>query len=161
MNRSLWCRGAAATLVLAALAISGCGDGAGNGSSGGPLSADAWRQRVNGFCGDGYQEATALPLPQSAARVGPDATARAEILASVRDSVLTLGQPDGIDPDAVSGYVDELNADIDQLGAIADAAEAGDPNAGHTQLDESAGQAAVDLGLDDCAALAQAIARTP
>lgn len=154
-------RGIAAALISATLIAAGCGDDEGDGSAGGPLSADSWRQRVNGFCADGYQEATALPLPQGADRIGPDAVARAEILANVRDGVLTLGQPDGIDPAAVSGYVDELNADIDQLGEIADGAEAGDPSAGHTQLDESAGEAATALGLDDCAALAQAIARTP
>lgn len=158
MNRPLLRRGAAATLVLATLIGAGCGDDEGDGSTGGPLSSDAWRQRVNGFCGDGYQEATALPLPEGAAQVGPDAIARAEILANVRDSILTLGQPDGIDPGAVSGYIDELNADIDELGEIADAAESG---AGQTQLDESAGEAATELGIDDCAALAQAIARTP
>lgn len=154
-------RGAAAALILASLLTVGCGDDEGDGSVGGPLSADAWRQRVNGFCADGYQEATALPLPQSAAQVGPDAVARAEILANVRDSVLTLGQPDGFDPEAVSGYIDELNADIDQLGEIAEAAEAGDPSAGPTQLDGSMGVAAAELGLDDCAALAETIARTP
>jgi len=149
-----------AALAAAALGIGGCGDDEGD-ETGGPPSADEWRESVAGFCSDGYQEATALPLPEQLEQLGPDASARAEILANVRDSIVALGQPDGISSDDVGGYVDELNADIDQLGQIASAAEAGDPDAGTTQLDESAGQAASELGLDDCAALSQAIARTP
>lgn len=150
----------AAALAILAVALSACGDDESS-DAGGPLSADEWSERVQGFCSDGYQEATALPLPESVQQLEADAASRAEILANVRDSILTLGQPDGISSEEVGGYVDELNADIDQLAQIASAAEAGDPDAGTTQLDESAGQAASELGLDDCAALSQAIARTP
>lgn len=147
-------------IAVTALGVGACGDDEGD-ETGGPPSADEWRESVEGYCSDAYQEATALPLPEKLEQLGPDASARAEILGNVRDSIVALGQPDGISSDDVGGYVDELNADIQQLGQIASAAEAGDPDAGTAQLDESAGQAATGLGLEDCAALSQAIARTP
>ena len=149
-----------AALAAAALGIGGCGDDEGD-ETGGPPSADEWRESVAGFCSDGYQEATALPLPEQLEQLGPDASARAEILANVRDSIVALGQPDGISSDDVGGYVDELNADIDQLPQIADDAAAGDPDAGQNGLDESAGEAAAGLGLENCRTLAQVVARTP
>jgi len=54
---------------------------------------------------------SSLPLPQGAARVGPDASARTEILAGLRSGILALGQPGGIDPEALRGHRDELNAE--------------------------------------------------
>lgn len=150
----------AAALAILAVALSACGDDESS-DAGGPLSADEWSERVQGFCSDGYQEATALPLPESVQQLEADAASRAEILANVRDSILTLGQPDGISSDDVGGYVDELNADIDQLAQISDAAKSGAVDPSVAQLDESAGQAAGELGLDDCVALAEAVARTP
>ena len=151
---------AAASLAALALLAAGCGDDGGS-TSPGPLGADDWRDRVEQYCSDAYQEATALPLPGHVSQVAEDASARAEILATVRDGVLTLGQPDGIDSGDVSAYVDALNADIEQLGQIADAADDGTINPEAAQLDEAAGQAAGAIGLDNCAALSQAIARTP
>lgn len=139
----------------------GCGEG-GDGSAGGPLGADEWRDRADQFCSDGIQEASALPLPGSVAELADDAEARAEIDSTVRDGILTLGQPDGISSDDVSAYVDDLGSDIDVLGRIADAAAAGDDVTElNGQLDESAGQLADGLGLDACVGLANAIARTP
>ncbi len=146
-------------LALGAIALAGCGDDDGDDDGGGPRSADEWRQSVDGFCSDALQEATALPLPETLEQLGPDASQRAEILGNVRDSILTLGQPEGLTPEEVGGYVDELNADIDQLGQISEAVADGDPNP--PQLDESAGEAASELGLEACPGLAQAIARTP
>lgn len=150
-----------ALLAAAALAVAGCGDDEGSDEPGAPPSGDEWRQSVDGYCSDAYQEATALPLPTGIDELGPDAAARAEIVGNVRDSIVAQGQPDDIDSDAVGGYVDELNADIEQLSQISEDAAAGNPDAGTNQLDESAGEAASGLGLENCQALAQAIARTP
>ena len=154
-----------AAVALLALALSGllggCGGGEETGDPGAPLSADEWRERAQGFCSDAYQEATALPLPSSTSEVAVDADSRAEIIGNVRDGLLTLGQPDGISSDDVSAYVDALNADISQLGQVAEDARGGQINPDSSQLDESAGQAAGTLGLDDCVALSEAIARTP
>ncbi|MFN8151561.1 MAG: hypothetical protein U0R24_10620 [Solirubrobacterales bacterium] len=151
---------AAALLVAVALLAAGCGDDE-ESTAGAPLGADDWRARAEQYCSDAYQEATALPLPGKLSQVAQDASSRAEILATVRDGILTLGQPDGIDSDDVSAYVDALNADIAQLGQIADAAEDGTLTSELAQLDEAAGQAAATIELDNCAALSQAIARTP
>ena len=81
-----------AALAAAALGIGGCGDDEGD-ETGGPPSADEWRESVAGFCSDGYQEATALPLPEQLEQLGPDASARAEILANVRDSIVAHETP--------------------------------------------------------------------
>ena len=145
-------------LAAAALLGAGCGNDDGDDTAG-PPGADEWRVSVDGFCSDAIQEATALPLPESLEQLAPDAAARAEIVGNLRDSIVGLGQPDGLGSDEVGGYVDELNADIEQLGQTAEAAAAADPNV--PQLDESAGEAAAALGLEECRALAQAIARTP
>lgn len=161
MTRTLTRLLAATLLAVALIVASGCGDDS-EGDPGAPLSADEWRDRADQFCSDAYQEATALPLPGSIKEVAPDAAARADIVGNVRDGLLTLGQPDGISSEDVSAYVDDLNADIDQLGQISAAAEDGSLTPDLVaQLDESSGQLAAGLGLDTCASLSQAIARTP
>ena len=126
-----------------------------------PPSLAQWQGRVNAFCSDGIQEAIALPLPQTTEALGPDAQARAEILTTVRDAVLPLPQP----PDQageIDAWLAEIDADVKQLQQVAKAVVKGeDPLDLVGALDESAGQAALPLGLDQCAALSNTIARTP
>lgn len=138
---------AAAAAALALLA--GCGD---DEETTGEGDAATWAAEANAICGAAVEEAIALPLPGSAGEVAADATARAGILTAVRDDVAALELPDDVDSGLLDAYIAELDADIGQL----EGAERRAP-----QLDESAGQAALELDLDECAALANAIARTP
>lgn len=147
------------TLLLGALAIGACGED--EGPAGNPADPGRWRAQVEMMCSDGSQEAVALPLPQTPRQLGPDAKARAEIVTTVRDGIQPLPAPEG-SGGAVEAYLAELSADIELLRAIdAQAAAGGDASGLEAQLDESAGQAALELDLRDCAAFANAIARTP
>lgn len=126
------------------------------------LSDEEWVGRADGFCSDGIQEATALPLPSRRGDLAADAAQRAEIVTNVRDGLVTLGASDGIDEDAVTLYIGQLSADAQLLEKVSEAASAGgDAQQLNAQLDESAGQAASSLGLADCATFASVIARTP
>ena len=126
------------------------------------LDGPSWSERASGYCRDGTEEAAALTLPSSPRQVAADADARIEILARVRDGIYTLGSPGGGDEALAAAYLEQLDADLDKLDAIAEAARTGgDFQAAAAQLDESAGETADRLGLPDCVALAQAIARTP
>jgi len=126
-----------------------------------PPSLDQWQARVNGYCSDGVQEAVALPPPQTTRQVPEDSQARAAILTDVHNAVLPLAQP----PDQATQidlWMGEIDADAKLLNRIAVKAASGQDYltlAG--QIDESSGEAANALGLDQCAALANAIARTP
>ena len=125
-----------------------------------PPSLEQWQARVNGYCSDGVQEAVALPLPQTTRQVPEDAQARASILLDVHDAVLPLAQP----PDEATNidlWMGEIQADSKLLQKIAVKAAAGlDYLTLAGELDESSGEAANALGLDQCANLANAIART-
>ena len=118
------------------------------------LDADIWSASAEDACAAGSRDAIDLPLPSRKGEVAKDVEARAAILVSVRDELTALGTPEGIDGEALSAYLDQLELDIEKLEAVG--------LTGVTQpLDESAGQAALELGLDECAAFANAIARTP
>ena len=118
------------------------------------ISSDEWAVEVSTLCSDGRDDATALPLPTSKRQVAPDAEARARILVTVRDGIVKLGRPEDVNGVAYDAYLTELAADIDQLQAVAGGDEA-------EPLDESAGQAALELDLEECAAFSNAVARTP
>lgn len=153
MNGARWRGRIGAAVLTAAIALPACGgDDEGEAEA---LSADDWTARADRYCTDGTQEAIALPLPASSREVGPDAAARAEIVATVRDGLLTLGRPGDIDSEQLDAFLGELETDIGQL---EQSAEAGD---GPVALDESAGVAANEMGLPGCAAFVNAIARTP
>ncbi len=126
-----------------------------------PPSLEQWQARVNGYCSDGIQEAVALPLPETTRQVPEDAQARAAILVDVHNAVLPLAQP----PDQateIDVWMGEIAADAKLLNKIAVKAASGlDYLTLAGQIDESSGEAANALGLDQCAGLANAIARTP
>ena len=138
----------------------GCGGGDESGEE--ALGADEWRTRANSFCADGVERATALPLPASRSAVAADAAKRAAIVTKVRDGLMTLGQAEGIDDHEVESYLARLGGDAELLQQISRVARAGgDFQRLNGRLDESAGEVANALELDDCAAFANAIARTP
>ena len=143
----------ALTALMALGPLAGCGDDEGSTTE---LDAETWAARADRFCTDGVQEATALPLPQKAKDVPADADARAAIVATVGDGIITLGSPEGVDAEALGIYIAELAADNAELTQAADS-----PAGGPILIDESAGQAANELGLEGCAAFSNAIARTP
>ncbi len=152
----------AALLAVAALAapLAACGDDE-EAPTLPPPSLEQWQARVNGYCSDGIQEAVALPLPTTTRDVPADARARAEILVTVYNAVIPLPPPEG-KSDFIDVWLEELSSDTDLLNEIARTAAAdGDYLTQLGELDESAGEAALTLGLDQCAALANAIARTP
>lgn len=108
------------------------------------------------------ERATALPLPASRSAVAADAAKRAAIVTKVRDGLMTLGQAEGIDDHEVESYLARLGGDAELLQQISRVARAGgDFQRLNGRLDESAGEVANALELDDCAAFANAIARTP
>ncbi|MFN8114303.1 MAG: hypothetical protein U0R51_14030 [Solirubrobacterales bacterium] len=134
----------------------------GDDDSGAPVSGPSWGERANAFCRDGTEEATTLTPPGTARQVAADADARIEILARVRDGIYTLGVPEGGDQALVAAYLEQLDADLGKLDAIAEAArDGGDYQSAAAELDESAGETAAALALSDCEALAQAVVRTP
>ncbi len=146
-------------LLALALTLAACGED----DSGipEPLDLEAWQARAGQFCADGIQEATALPLPTTGAEVGPDARAMAEIVLTARDRMLTLAPPEG-EREAANDYLTQLSDDAELLLTVARRAERGaDYRTPLSQLDESAGQVAAELGLPDCAAFANSVARTP
>ena len=154
-------RAASAALALViVLSLAACGDDEEVETLPGP-SLEQWQLRVDGYCSDGIQEAVALPLPTSTKEVPDDARGRAEILVTVRDAVLPLPRPDG-EEETINAWLNELTADAELLNEIATVAAADDDYLDLlTELDESSGEVAGELGLDNCVALAQAIARTP
>lgn len=150
---------AVAALALAA-SLAACGGDDGPTQAITP-SLEQWQVRVDGYCSDGVQEAVALPLPTSSKQIPDDARARADILVTVRDAVLPLPRPEG-EEERINAWLDELTADADLLNRIASVAAADDDYLELiSKLDESSGELATELGLSDCATLAQAIARTP
>jgi hypothetical protein len=148
-------------LLLLAVPLAACGDEEGDVAEAlPPPSLEQWQARVDGYCSDGIQEAVALPLPTNSRQLPNDARARAEILITVRDAVLPLARPEG-KQDTVDSWLDELTADAEQLSELAATAAAGGDFLSLEPVDESAGAVALVLGLRECAALANAIARTP
>lgn len=126
------------------------------------VAAPSWSERASAFCRDGTEETTALISPSTPHQISGDAVDRIEILARVRDGIYTLGSPEGADQALAAAYLEQLGADLDKLSAIAEAARTGgDYQEAAAQLDESAGATAARLGLSDCAALSQAMARVP
>lgn len=123
---------------------------------------ETWTAKANAFCADGIQETSALTLPSSARQVAADAEARIQIVANVRDGIYTLGEPPDLDPTLSAVYLDALTKDLDRLDEIRAAAKTGgDYQSLNAGFDEAAGETASQLGLDDCVAFAQAVARTP
>lgn len=152
---------AAVTTALAIALLAGCGDDE-DAETVTAISAGDFVPLAEEFCTDGTEEATALPLPANAGAVAKDADARAEIVATVRDGLLTLGEPEGVDGESRTAYLVELETDIQQLGEIAAAARTGESYEElNATFDESAGAVAATIGLDACAAFSNAIARTP
>ena len=157
MDRTPRLAGFAVLASIAALAAAGCGD---EGGSRRP-SPDEWAEKAGQLCSDGSQEAIALPLPASRSEVATDSAAMAEIVATVRDGILPLGLP-AEDEDLAAAYIDQLTADAKLLLDVSEAARrGGDYRTALSRLDESAGERARELGLDECAAFANAVARTP
>ncbi len=147
-------------VVGAAIILITSGDGGEAGAE--AFTGETWAEQADGYCSDGLQEATALTPPSSARQVAADANARIAIVATVRDGIYTLGEPEDADQALAAVYVDQLNSDLDELAAIADAAKSGgDYQSLSAGFDESSGQTADRLGLADCAAFSEAIARTP
>lgn len=144
--------GAALAAAAAMLLLTACGDDEETTPT--VISADEWAVEASAFCGEGRRKATKLPLPTSKRAVAPDAELRVRILTKVRGDIIELGRPEDVNEVAYDAYLTELESDIDQLQALA-AGDDAEP------LDESAGQAALELELDECAAFANAIARTP
>jgi len=150
-----------ALALLLGIALAACGGDDEEVPTLPPPSLEQWQARVNGYCSDGIQEAVALPPPQTTRQVPEDSQARAAILIDVHDAVLPLAQP----PDQATQidlWLGELEADAKLLNKIAVKAASGlDYLTLAGQVDESSGEAANELGLDQCAGLANAIARTP
>lgn len=144
----------AAVVVLATAIAVGCGDDPADPE---PFSAAEWRERADQFCDEGAQDATALPPPGSRREIAEDASARAEIIATVRDGIVTLGTPDGIDDRQLTSYLVALEADVGKLEQLAEGGGSG----GAAVIDETTGGIAGDLGLQSCAAFVNAVARTP
>ncbi|MEZ5156870.1 MAG: hypothetical protein R2718_12285 [Solirubrobacterales bacterium] len=97
----------------------------GDESTGSPAVQSSWAERADAYCSDGLQEAAALPLPGTAREVAADADARIGIVATVRDGIYTLGDPDAGDEALAAVYVRQLDADLGTLDAIATAARQG------------------------------------
>lgn len=157
-------RRATAAALIAALTIplAACGgDDDGVADPLPPPSLEQWQVRVEQFCSDGIQNAVAIPLPQSTRDIPDDARARAEILVTTRDAVLPLARPEG-EGETIEAWLTELTDDARLLNEIASVAAADDDYLDLlAQVDESSAGPASELGLDNCVALAQAIARTP
>jgi hypothetical protein len=147
----------AAAVIAAGLAACGDGDEV---PTLPPPSLEQWQARVNGYCSDGIQEAVALPPPETTRQVPQDSQARAAILIDVHNAVLPLAQPSGSET-AINTWMDEIEADAKLLNRIAVKAAAGlDYLTLAGEIDASSADAANALGLDQCADLANAIART-
>jgi len=148
-------RALATVAVTAMLAFAGC-SGDGEETIGAPpIAIGYWISQADRYCSDGSQEAAALRVPSSAKQYVADSQARAEILAVVRDAIVTLGQPDEVDPTALASYLEELNADIEVMTTAAGAASEGSP---FSPLDLSAAEAAAALGLARCEGFAVQLA---
>ena len=149
---------AGAAALIVAFGPWGEGDDAGATAT----TEETWTARANAYCADGIQEASALTLPSSAREVAADAEARIQIVATVRDGIYTLGGSPDVDPALTAVYVDALTKDLDRLDDIRTAAKSGgDYQALNAGFEEASAEPATQLGLDDCAAFAQSIARTP
>jgi len=154
----------AALLTVAALAlIVAFGPWGGDDDAGATTGTEeTWSAKANAYCADGIQETSALTLPSSARQVAADAEARIQIVATVRDGIYTLGEPPDLDPTLSTVYLDGLTKDLDSLDEIRKAARSGgDYQSLNAGFQETSGGTAAKLGLDDCAAFAQSIARTP
>lgn len=152
---------AAALALFAALSLAACGGDDGEMTTFPAPSLEQWQVRVDGYCSDGIQEAVALPLPTSTKELPDDARGRADILVTVRDAVLPLPRPEG-EEETINAWLEELTADAQLLNEVASVAAAdGDYLDLIAQVDESSGELAAELGLENCVTLAQAIARTP
>lgn len=156
-------RAGALPALLAAilgLGLGGCGDE--EPQAGDPLDFETWKVRAASYCSDGIQEGVALPLPSNDRQLAADAAQRAEILLTVRDAVLPLGAPDGKGPQ-VGAYVGALTEDADLLNRISETAANGVDPAGleSALIEANSGEAARELELEECANLANVIARTP
>jgi hypothetical protein len=148
-------------LALAAcMSLIGCG---GDEDAPGTAGEDpgTWRTEASEACEAGTEEAVALPLPQNRRETVEDARAMAEILSTARATIGSLGAPEELAEEA-DAYLAELDEDIAILEQVV---RKGRPPSGGgegaTLLDESAGQAALELDLPACAAFANAAARTP
>ena len=117
--------GLAAVGAAAVLAFAGCGGDDDESMEPAPVAIGYWISQADRYCSDGTQEAAALRVPSSARQYVVDSQARAEILAVVRDGIVTLGQPEEVDGDALATYLEELNADIKVMTTAAAAASRG------------------------------------
>jgi hypothetical protein len=150
-----------AALTLAVGACGGEDEADGPTAPPAPLSEAEFTAAADAACEAGAERATELPLPGSRREVEADAEAMGEIVRDVREQISALGAPEGREAE-VEAYLAELTEDIALLGEIrAAAAEGGDFREPLRRLDESAGQAASELGLDECAGFANVVARTP
>ena len=157
-NGLLWLSAIAVVLGIVLL-IRSCGEDESGDTT---VAAGSWEEQAEGYCRDGLQEATSLALPSSAREVAADAEARIQIVATVRDGLYTLGEPTDLDPARTAIYVDQLTGTLNLLDQVREAARSGgDYQEINASISESSGQTAADLGLENCAAFAQAVARTP
>jgi hypothetical protein len=153
---------AAASTLAVVLSLSACGlSGDETVETFPPPSLEQWQAKVDLYCSDGIQEVVALPLPRTTDEVPDDALGRADILITVRDAVLPLPRPEG-EEETIQAWLDDITADAKLLGEISSVAAAGGDYLDLiAELDESSGEIAGELGLENCVTLAQAIARTP
>lgn len=122
---------------------------------------DAFLTPAEASCAGGVERATELPLPAGRREVAVDAEEMAAIVADVREQIASLEAPHELQSD-VDNYLGELAADEELLREVAAAAaEGGDFREPLNRLDESAGEAARVLGLQECVAFANVVARTP
>lgn len=140
----------ALAVVAAILVLPGCG------GESGELSPGEWVNAADDVCIDGTEEVAALApatTPEEAVR---DANARAQTVASVRDGLIALSRPEGVEEADLDLYLGELDADLEVLARAAAAARRGEP---YAPLDKSASLVAINIGLADCVAFSDAIAQ--
>jgi hypothetical protein len=151
---------AAATASLA-LGAFGCGDD----DDSGALSETEFREQAGGRCETAEQQAVGVQPPGNPAQTARYAAAMRQVLVELRDGMAGLEPPSDL-RDPLDRYVTALNEDVAAMEVLEAAAEAGDQariqRIFSTQIDEDAGQLAVDeLGLEACGGAANAVAKTP
>lgn len=155
-----------AILALAAGAA-GCGE---DSDAGGPPTKEAppptigeFREAANAYCAEAGERLTArtgfggLAATEHFARVAGRITAR------LRTEVALLEVPDRF-REQRARYTTNLDVAVRELGAVESAAAARDRGAvadALEELSEKPGEVARSIGLRDCAAFANAVARTP
>lgn len=145
------------TAVIAALLAVGlvsCATG-----DGGTVEADVWTQQADELCAFSQAEAdAALPVTGAGSPV-PPVRARADLARLRAEALRDLGLPEGNAKQA-KALADALDAQAESLDALADAlladpaASAGPAGAAATVANDRVTEAASELGVPSCSALA-------